>query len=109
MNFRLKSLREEAELTQQELAEKLSCAQQTITSYESERTQPDIETLCKMAAIFDTSVDYLIGYSDVRRSFSYADESELVDREKVLLKSFCRIPDEMKDCIIGIIESYLKK
>ena len=45
MEFRLKYLREKAGLSQDDLAKMISCAQQTIGSYEIGRTQPDFETL----------------------------------------------------------------
>ena len=51
MKLRLKSLRDEIGITEQELADKLFLTQKTINSYETGRTQPNIETLCKMADI----------------------------------------------------------
>ncbi len=58
---RLKALREEMEVTQADLAKALNVSSRRISSYESSNQEPDIDTLCKMAAFFGVSVDYLIG------------------------------------------------
>ena len=69
MKFRLKNLREEYGMTQQELADKLFLTQKTINSYERGRTQPNMETLCKLSDIFDTSIDYLLGLTNERKPY----------------------------------------
>ncbi len=62
----LKKLRMEKGLSQQALAEEFNLSQQSIYKYEHFLAEPDIKTLKKMAAYFNVSVDYLIGYSDSR-------------------------------------------
>jgi len=59
-------LRQENKLLQKELAEELNLTQQTISSYESNKREPDSETLQKIAQYFDVSVDYLLGISKER-------------------------------------------
>lgn len=63
---RLKKLREEYNMLQKELALKLSLSQQTISLYESNRRQPDYETLKVIADFFDVSIDYLLGRTNER-------------------------------------------
>lgn len=63
---RLKKLREEFHMTQQELADKLSGAKSTIAMYENETRKPSMEVLIKLSEIFNCSIDYLLGKSDVR-------------------------------------------
>ncbi len=59
----IKKIRENMKLTQEELAEKLSVTRQAISNYETGKTQPDIETLNKIASILEVSVEELIyGY-----------------------------------------------
>lgn len=103
VNLRLRSLRDEVGITQQELADKLFLTQKTINSYETGRTQPNIETLCKIADIFDTSVDYLIGNSDVRYSYFLADDKNLKEKEKFLLKHFRKLSEETQDNFLHLI------
>lgn len=57
---RLKELREDNKLTQYDLAEVLNLTQQTISLYESNKRQPDYETLVKVADYFSVTVDFLL-------------------------------------------------
>lgn len=63
---RLKKLREEAGYTQQQLAKLVSLSQQTIGHYEVGRAKPDADTLEMFADIFGTTVDYLLGRTEIR-------------------------------------------
>lgn len=63
---RLKSLRKEKKMTQANLAKYLNYGYTAIANYESGRNQPSIYGLIKMAEIFDVSLDYLLGISDIR-------------------------------------------
>ena len=58
----LLSLRESAGETQDFVAEKVGIKKTTYWSYETGRTQPDFETLIKLADHFDCSIDYLLGH-----------------------------------------------
>ncbi len=63
MNFtnNLKNLRIQFGYTQAQLAEMLNIKQQSYSRYEKGTGEPNIATLCKLADIFDVSVDTLIG------------------------------------------------
>lgn len=61
---RLRSAREENKLSQYKVAELLKIKQPTIASYESGRTEPDIETLGKLAVLYCHTVDYFLGLAD---------------------------------------------
>lgn len=63
---RLKILREESNLTIEQLAEKLGIVKQTISKYENSQREPKYETLVKIAEIFNVSLDYLFGRTDKR-------------------------------------------
>ena len=56
----IKKLREEKGMTQDELAEKLNVTRQAVSNWETGKTQPDIETLTRLAEIFDVSVERII-------------------------------------------------
>jgi len=56
----IKKLRKEKGMTQDELAEKLNVTRQAVSNWETGRTQPDIETLTKLAGVFDVSVERII-------------------------------------------------
>ena len=57
---KLKLLRKESKLTQEELAEKLNVSRQAITKWESNEGIPDIENLKQISILFDTTIDELI-------------------------------------------------
>ena len=74
---RLKFLRKEQKLTQQNLADILNIKRATIAKWESKNAIPDTETLDKISVYFDTSIDYLIGKSNVRQ----IDNNSIIDKE----------------------------
>lgn len=59
----IKECRLDAKLTQDQVAEKLHMTRQNISSYETGRTEPDIETIQKLAVLFDVPVERLL-YGD---------------------------------------------
>ena len=61
---RIKSLRAEKRITQQQLSDYLAVAKSTIGMWENEKREPDIETLAKIAEYFCVSIDYLAGKTD---------------------------------------------
>lgn len=88
---RIKILREEFNFTQQDLADRLECSKSVIGLYESETRKPSLEILVKLSEIFECSIDYLLGKSDIRKpdaeikqefEFAYHKEAEgLTDEE----------------------------
>jgi transcriptional regulator with XRE-family HTH domain len=61
---RIKKLRKEKKLTQQELGEKVNVTKVSISGYENGNRTPDTETLQKLADVLETSTDYLLGRTD---------------------------------------------
>ncbi len=62
-NFKdiLKELRISEGLTQNDMASFLQVADTTYASYEQGRSEPNIETIIKLARFFKVSTDYLLG------------------------------------------------
>lgn len=56
----IKRLRNEKGITQEELAEMLYVSRQSVSSWENDRTQPDIEMLGKLSELFEVSIEELI-------------------------------------------------
>ena len=59
--MRLKELRTEKGMTQNEVAKVIGYSSLSYARYEKGEREPDINTLCKLADYFEVSVDYLIG------------------------------------------------
>lgn len=58
---KLKELRKKNNLTQQELADKVGTNRVNVTKWETGRTEPNFETLIKLADFFEISLDWLFG------------------------------------------------
>lgn len=58
---KLKKLRQEFQMTQLQLADRLRLSKANISKYESDLVQPSHETLLEIAKLFDVSLDYLLG------------------------------------------------
>lgn len=58
---RLKKERKKSGLTQEDVAKQLGITRSAYTYYETDKTQPSLETAAKLADIFKVSLDYLIG------------------------------------------------
>ena len=57
----LKLLRKRYGYTQDDLAKKIGTAPSTISMYEQEKREPDLDTINKIAKLFGVSIDYLFG------------------------------------------------
>lgn len=77
--LRLKALRNEKKLTQDELGKLLNVSGKTIGTWERDSRQPNIEAINKLASIFDVTTDYLLGNSNEKQPQKYYD---LSDKEK---------------------------
>ena len=66
---RIKSLREDHDLTQQAVAAFLEVGQKTYSHYELGKTRIPLESIVKLARMYDVSVDYICGVTDQRRQF----------------------------------------
>lgn len=64
INQILISLRKQAGLTQEQLAEKIGVSRQSIASWEKGDSTPDVTKCIALADLYDVSVDDLVGHSD---------------------------------------------
>lgn len=65
---RIKFLREEFNMTQQELANKINGAKSTIAMYEKGDRKPSLEVLIKLSEIFNCSIDYILCKTNIRNA-----------------------------------------
>lgn len=66
MYRRIRELREDADLTQKEMSQILSCSQQVYSNYELGQRDIPTHILIALAQYFKTSVDYILGLRDDR-------------------------------------------
>lgn len=102
----LKKLRTQENLSQQKLADILHISQQSVHKYENNITSPDIETLMHMADYFNTSIDYLVGYTDFSCKTELYTDTMLNADELNILKHYRKLSGRQKNAIKTILESY---
>lgn len=61
---RLKDLREDSDLTQQQVADYLMCNRQVYARYERGLREIPVSMIVKLADFYKTSVDYILGRTD---------------------------------------------
>lgn len=69
MYRRIRDLREDRDLYQKDLAAYLQCSQVCYSSYELGKRDIPTDVLIKLAAFHRTSVDYLLGLTNVRKPY----------------------------------------
>jgi transcriptional regulator len=67
--LRIKDLREDKDMLQKDVAELLNISQTNYSKYELGKINIPINTLKKLALIFDTSIDYLLGLTNERKPY----------------------------------------
>lgn len=67
--MRIKILRENNALTQQQVADYLKIKQNTYSQYETGIRQAPTEVLIGLATLYKTSVDYILGITDCQTPY----------------------------------------
>ena len=75
---RLKELRKERNLTQEEISEICQVAKQTISNWENNITQPPFEIVKRLAQYFGVTIDYLLNFTQ--------DDADKIEKLKIALK-----------------------
>ena len=102
----LKLLREEAGISQQTLASAIGVSQQSINKYENHKIEPDIATLIRIADHFETSVDFLVGHTSVRRTIEPLHALDLNASELLLVTLFRKRSASQRSALLQLLQSY---
>lgn len=111
----LKKLRENCGYTQQQVADALNLERSTYTYYETGKTTPDINTIVKLARIFNVSYIDIFEQEERDQTRSFNDYSlyskddlrnvvhiyELTKMEKVLISLYRLLPSEQQEIFIN--------
>ncbi|WP_039653781.1 helix-turn-helix domain-containing protein [Clostridium tyrobutyricum] len=91
---RLKQLREEKGITQEELGKIVNLSKANISKYEKNTIEANNDTLTMFADFFNVSIDYLLGRTDIKNGITSADKiSESVNDDPELSEFW----DTLKD------------
>ena len=99
---RLISLRKERGMTQTDLAQLIHKKRSTVSGYETEGKEPDLETVCFLAQYFDVSTDYLLGYSDEKNHVEQVFYNDRVNFER----HFKGLPPELRPVVAKCFDDF---
>jgi len=68
-NERIRLIREDADMTQQKVADLLHIGQRTYADYESGKTRIPVDNLMILAKFYNVSMDYITGASDIKTEY----------------------------------------
>ncbi|MBO0466841.1 helix-turn-helix transcriptional regulator [Enterococcus plantarum] len=69
MYYRIRNLREDADLSQEQMAKILNISQTTYSRYETGILDIPSQSLIKLAQYYSTSIDYLLNLTDQRTPY----------------------------------------
>lgn len=104
----LKELRTQKKISQQTLAYHLNISQQSVYKYENDIAEPDISTLKKMADFFETSIDYLVGYTDISQKHDYYVEDSLNSDELRHITLYRKLSPSKRKALTHFLEEFIK-
>lgn len=102
---RIKQLREELKISQNELGKKLNKTQQQISLYENGTNELDLDGYILLSKLFNCSIEYVAGKSDIRNP-----EKVNIDEADIAFASGIKGLNETNKAIIkSTIEALLAK
>ena len=108
---RLKELREEAGLTQEELAIDIGVTKNTVYRWETKPNLPKEETRFMLARYFGVTYGFLMGFTDDREELFITEEEAAanaaameIENEDHILMLYRRLSPEMQEMIRGTID-----
>jgi len=105
----IKLLRDEYGISQQKLGDEIGMSQQSVNAYENHDVEPDIATLIKIADFFETSVDYIIEHTHIRRKIEEVSEYSLNEQEARHMDNYRELSPNSRKIIDDLIEDKLVK
>lgn len=102
---RIRDLREDADKTQQEIADYLGTSAQHYGKYESGKAEIPFERAVLLAEYYNVSLDYIAGATNVKRIQSQPQEKAELD---VFSEKIGSMPPPVKDELKEILQIVLK-
>lgn len=104
---RIKYLREKNGYAQKFVAEKIGVKNNTLSSYEADKRQPDYDTLQKIADFFEVSIDYLLGRAS--DSSIHQDSSGINVAFSDGLKDFDKLEPEEQEIVMDTVADMIAR
>ena len=107
IGLRLKELRAVKKLRQSDIAAFLGISRTTYTQYETGVSEPDIDTINKLAEYYNVSTDYLLGRTDDRNYADTSINSDWPPEAKVLFRDVHKLTPEQRDIVLKLIKEFI--
>lgn len=91
------------------LGRSIGVSQQSINGYENHDIEPDISTLIRIADYFETSVDYIVGHTHIRRKVEDVSEYALNEHESKLIDRYRSLPPSSRRVLDDLISDIVQK
>lgn len=69
MRLKIRDVREDHDLTQQQVAQYLMCDQSLYSKYERGEREVPLNIMIKLAKFYKTSIDYLVGLTENQKPY----------------------------------------
>ena len=99
---RIKELRVRAGLKQTELASAINVTQGTISAYEKGRTEPDIDTMKKLSAIFGVPIEQIFG--EAREIQANENYNPITTEARILSAGIDRMPAKDRERVLNLVK-----
>lgn len=105
MKDRIRQLRKEAGMTQQEVADRLGVNHVTISGYERGTRRPQFPEADALAELFDVNLEYLLCSTDIRGRYpSHEDQLIRVSAEDLrVLRAYQAASSEIKTAVRAVL------
>ena len=102
---RVKELRKERSLRQEELAGRINISQQTVSRIENGDNALAADILMSLANYFGVSIDYILYRSDSRREVeNQAEFDEILERNYILCRKYEKLNRKNQELIFHLTE-----
>ena len=101
-------MRSEKRVSQQKVADAVNISQQSIHRYENGDYEPDIKTLKLLADYFETSIDFLVGRTEIRNKIEPVEKYALNKEESKLIDRFRELTPEYKKYHTKVLDELTK-
>ncbi len=107
--MRLKELREEKNLTQNDVAQAIHTSQRNIGRWENGENEPTSNFIIRLADFFQCSTDYLLGRADDFGNVTVLSDHPVSPKEQALLKDFRSLSEQERLQAADYVQYLTKK
>jgi transcriptional regulator with XRE-family HTH domain len=105
---KLKKLREENNLSLQQLADKIGSTKSVIWHYENKGSTPSAETLKKLALYFNVTIDYLLFDDSEKKDITIISDNKFMKKINEILKMDPKYKNFIENAIDIVLEKNKK-